>query len=201
MRLHGSLHDLQGPQAAADCVQMNKRFYITQSDAGRMRLLPWLWLLLRVAADSSPLLLQRNVLLAEKHGLNDLAGKSVYLVMIDRFSREGGKSSDDSRACEGHHWCNGTIKGITEHLDYISAMGWDCIWVTPVIKNFYGPDLGDSGFGYHGYWAENFYEIDPNFGTKDDLKELVQQTHKHGPLARYSFMQERSSSLLVGRGF
>ena len=64
-------------------------------------------------------------------------------------------------------------------------MGWDCIWVTPVVKNFYGPDLGESGFGYHGYWAEDFYAIDPSFGTKEDLQELVKETHKYGMLARY----------------
>lgn len=146
--------------------------------------------------ESSPLLLQKKIHLAdtpkpkrsleeqlevlEVTDLHDLAGKSVYLVMIDRFSREGGHSSEHLEACEGGQWCNGTLKGITSHLDYISAMGFDCIWVTPVVKNFYGPDLGESGYGYHGYWAEDFYSIDPNFGTKDDLKELVQQTHRHG---------------------
>lgn len=114
--------------------------------------------------------------------MNDLAGKSVYLVMIDRFGREGGHSNYNLEACGGDNWCNGTLKGITAHLDYISAMGWDCIWLTPVVKNFYGPDLGASGYGYHGYWAEDFTEIDPNFGSKDDLKTLVQETHRHGNL-------------------
>ena len=64
------------------------------------------------------------------------------------------------------------------------GMGWDCIWVTPVVKDFYGPDLGQSGYGYHGYWTEDFTQIDPNFGTADDLKELVQETHKHGSLGK-----------------
>lgn len=138
-----------------------------------------------VAADSSPLLLQKNIHLAEnrparRNNHHDLAGKSVYLVMIDRFGREGGLSHGNLEACGGERWCNGTLKGITSHLDYISGMGWDCIWVTPVVKNFYGPDLGQSGYGYHGYWTEDFTQIDPNFGTADDLKELVQETHKHG---------------------
>ena len=67
---------------------------------------------------------------------------------------------------------------------FSGGMGWDCIWVTPVVKNFYGPDLGQSGYGYHGYWTEDFTQIDPNFGTADDLKELVQETHKHGSLGK-----------------
>jgi glycosidase len=42
--------------------------------------------------------------------------------MIDRFGREGGLSHGNLEACGGERWCNGTLKGITSHLDYIS--GW-----------------------------------------------------------------------------
>ena len=59
-------------------------------------------------------------------------------------------------------------------------MGFDCIWVTPVVKNFYGPASEESGYGYHGYWAEDFYEIDSNFGSREDLQELIHETHRHG---------------------
>lgn len=99
--------------------------------------------------------------------------------MTDRFSRFGGVSQNDSNPCAGNNWCNGTLKGITSQLEYIRDMGFDCIWVTPVVLNFYGPD-GPSGWGYHGYWAQDYYRIDPNFGTKEDLKELVEQTHNMG---------------------
>ena len=127
---------------------------------------------------------QMGALVPRRTHRSDLAGKSVYLVMIDRFAREGGLSHDNAEPCGGERWCNGTLKGITKHLDYISGMGWDCIWVTPVVKNFYGPDLGQSGYGYHGYWTEDFTEIDPHFGTAEDLRELVQETHKHGSLGQ-----------------
>mmetsp|Transcript_61908 Transcript_61908/g.156569 ORF Transcript_61908/g.156569 Transcript_61908/m.156569 type:complete len:651 (-) Transcript_61908:55-2007(-) len=107
----------------------------------------------------------------------NIAGKSVYLIMTDRFSREGGFSSGDESACSGNNWCNGTLRGITAHLPYIKGMGFDCIWVTPPVKNFDGDD-GQSGYGYAGYWAEDYYDIDPHFGSKADLKELVSETHK-----------------------
>eukprot|EP00435_Cladocopium_sp_Y103_P052265 s48_g16.t1 len=58
-------------------------------------------------------------------------------------------------------------------------MGFDCIWVTPVVLNLYGPD-GQSGYGYHGYWAQDWFRIDPNFGTAEDMKLLVQKTHEKG---------------------
>ena len=111
--------------------------------------------------------------------LHDLGGKSVYLIMPDRFSRLGGVSQGDPSPCTGNDWCNGTIKGITSQLEYIRDMGFDCIWVTPMVLNMYGPD-GPSGYGYHGYWAQDYYQIDPNFGTQQDLKELIQETHNMG---------------------
>eukprot|EP00434_Breviolum_minutum_P013933 symbB.v1.2.012288.t4/scaffold847.1/size158198/3 len=58
-------------------------------------------------------------------------------------------------------------------------MGFDCIWVTPVVLNLYGPD-GQSGYGYHGYWAQDWTRIDPNFGTAEEMKELVEKTHEKG---------------------
>ncbi|CAE7861083.1 ALP1 [Symbiodinium necroappetens] len=135
-------------------------------------------------ADQSQLLQRQRARSALKaddvpYTLHDLGGKSVYLVMTDRFSRFGGVSQNDSNPCAGNNWCNGTLKGITSQLEYIRDMGFDCIWVTPVVLNFYGPD-GPSGWGYHGYWAQDYYRIDPNFGTKEDLKELVEQTHNMG---------------------
>lgn len=49
-------------------------------------------------------------------------------------------------------------------------MGFDAIWISPVVKN--------SGSGYHGQWATDFQSINEHFGTSGDLKELVQAAHK-----------------------
>ena len=51
-------------------------------------------------------------------------------------------------------------------------MGFDAIWISPVIEN--------TPNGYHGYWARNFNEINPHFGTRQDLKNLVNEAHKKG---------------------
>lgn len=49
-------------------------------------------------------------------------------------------------------------------------MGFDAIWISPVVENV--------GAGsYHGYWAKNLYEVNPQFGSKEDLKELVTKCH------------------------
>jgi len=66
--------------------------------------------------------------------------------------------------------CNGTLSGVTEKLDYLAALGVNCLWFTPI---FPSPS-------YHGYDATSFFEINPRLGTKDDFKELVDGAHHRG---------------------
>lgn len=70
------------------------------------------------------------------------------------------------------NYCGGTFKGIEAHLDYIQGMGFDAIWISPVVDNF--------GNGYHGYWAANWEKINSHFGSEDDLKALVKAAHDKG---------------------
>jgi len=51
-------------------------------------------------------------------------------------------------------------------------MGFDAIWITPVVENLDG--------GYHGYWAKNIYNLNPNFGTENDLLTLKQELRNRG---------------------
>jgi len=51
-------------------------------------------------------------------------------------------------------------------------MGFDAIWISPVVVNY--PN------GYHGYWAKDILNINPYFGTAQDLKDLVSACHKKG---------------------
>lgn len=44
-------------------------------------------------------------------------------------------------------------------------MGFDAIWITPIVEN--------KELGYHGYWAKNLYEVNENYGTKQDLKGTI----------------------------
>lgn len=61
----------------------------------------------------------------------------------------------------------GDLKGITDKLDYIADLGYTGIWMTPI---FSSPT-------YHKYNASNYFEIDEDFGTMDDLKALVKEAH------------------------
>ncbi len=66
--------------------------------------------------------------------------------------------------------CNGTLRGITQKLDYIAGLGVNCLWLTPV---FPSPS-------YHHYDATSFFEVNPRLGTKEDFKELLDEAHARG---------------------
>eukprot|EP00767_Chilomastix_cuspidata_P001057 gnl/Chilomastix_cuspidata/1318.p1 GENE.gnl/Chilomastix_cuspidata/1318~~gnl/Chilomastix_cuspidata/1318.p1 ORF type:complete len:482 (+),score=96.41 gnl/Chilomastix_cuspidata/1318:145-1446(+) len=67
------------------------------------------------------------------------------------------------------NYCGGTFDGIVDQLDYISELGFNAIWISPVITNRPG--------GYHGYWAEDIWGINSNFGSASDLRVLVDECH------------------------
>ncbi|PWA07026.1 alpha-amylase family glycosyl hydrolase [Flavobacterium laiguense] len=115
-------------------------------------------------------------------------GANLYFLMTDRFYN-GDKSNDVSfnrnkktgklRGFEG-----GDIKGIIQKLDegYFTKLGINVIWFTPVVEQIHdGVDEGTGmSYGFHGYWARDWTALDPNFGTKKDLEQLVKKAHAKG---------------------
>jgi len=95
--------------------------------------------------------------------------RTVYQLLTDRFARSDGSTNGCG---DLSNYCGGTFQGIINKLDYITGMGFDAIWISPIISNY--------GNGYHGYWAKNIYEINGHFGSADDLKNLVNACHAKG---------------------
>ncbi len=62
----------------------------------------------------------------------------------------------------------GDFNGITAKLDYIKEMGFNGIWLMPMTK----------GTSYHKYDVEDYYAVDPNFGTLEDFQKLLAEAHK-----------------------
>jgi len=113
---------------------------------------------------------------------------NVYFLLTDRFFNgdtsndvnfERTKETGELRGFEG-----GDIKGIIEKLKegYFTKLGVNAIWMTPIVEQIHGKTDEGTGvtYGYHGYWTKDWTKIDPNFGTKEDVKELVQLAHKKG---------------------
>ncbi|MGK0324988.1 MAG: alpha-amylase [Polaribacter sp.] len=115
-------------------------------------------------------------------------GANIYFLLTDRFNN-GDTSNDINfdrsqetgklRGFEG-----GDIKGITQKIKegYFTDLGINAIWMTPIVEQIHGGTDEGTGFsyGYHGYWTKDWTKIDPNYGTKEDLKELVKVAHNNG---------------------
>ena len=105
----------------------------------------------------------------------------IYLITPDRFSN-GDKKNDivsslrekkiNRRKPSSRH--GGDIKGIINHLDYISDMGFTAIWSTPMLEN----DM--KNLSYHGYAITDLYKIDPRMGTNELYKELSVKAKNKG---------------------
>jgi len=65
----------------------------------------------------------------------------------------------------------GDLPGLTESLDYLQWLGVDCIWIPPIFES----PLLDGG-----YDVADFYAIQPDLGTLDDLADLIGETHRRG---------------------
>jgi glycosidase len=99
----------------------------------------------------------------------------IYFLMVDRFHddtpRTPVKQSGRSRGIQApdNAFFGGTIKGVIQNLDYIAGLGCTAIWLSPVFENNPG--------AYHGYNINNYLDIDPHFGKKEDLIDLVDAAH------------------------
>ena len=115
-------------------------------------------------------------------------GANVYFLLTDRF-KNGNLSNDinfdrKEKAAVLRGFEGGDLRGIIQKIDdnYFSDLGINAIWMTPVVEQIHGATNEGTGntYAFHGYWAKDWTELDPNFGTKIDLKELVEKAHKKG---------------------
>ena len=90
--------------------------------------------------------------------------RSIYQVLTDRFAR-----TSDTGWCNYSQYCGGNYRGLISKLDYIKGMGFDAIWISPIIENTEG--------SYHGYHFTNLYNLNYHFGSEDDFKALVSECH------------------------
>lgn len=115
-------------------------------------------------------------------------GANVYFLLTDRF-KNGDKSNDinferKEKAAVLRGFEGGDLRGVIQKIDdnYFSNLGINAIWMTPLVEQIHGATNEGTGntYGFHGYWAKDWTALDPNFGTKADLKELVEKAHQKG---------------------
>lgn len=118
-----------------------------------------------------------------------LNGGLMYQIFVDRFNiggerkktKQGVVYRDDWGGCpefratkEGkilnNDFFGGNIKGITKKLAYLKGLGVTCIYMNPIFE----------ARSNHKYDTGNYRKVDPDFGTADDLKELIKKAAKKG---------------------
>lgn len=102
----------------------------------------------------------------------------MYLITPDRFAN-GDKTNDvikgmkeeelDRNEPFARH--GGDLRGITSKLDYIKELGFNSLWICPVLTN----DMAKES--YHGYAITDHFNIDPRFGSLEEYRELVDGMH------------------------
>ena len=114
-------------------------------------------------------------------------GANVYFLLTDRFNNGNPENdlnferTDTTGVLRG--FMGGDIQGITQKIKqgYFTELGVNAIWFTPVVEQIHGSTDEGTGvsYGYHGYWAKDWTALDPNFGTKKDLEDLVKAAHSN----------------------
>lgn len=120
----------------------------------------------------------------------------LYFLLVDRFSdgREAGRPLLDRNNLSaarpniggkpwrwdlwaesgGARWQGGTLKGVRSKLSYLKGLGITAIWLSPVFKQRCHLDT------YHGYGIQDLLDVDPHFGDRRDLIDLVDAAHAEG---------------------
>ena len=107
----------------------------------------------------------------------------VYQVFVDRFNPGSEHVWFAPETPAGFY--GGRIRGITEKLDYIAALGANVLWLTPI---FPSPS-------HHGYDATDLFEVEPRLGTKGDLQALLAAAHQLGMRVLLDFVPNHWSHL------
>jgi hypothetical protein len=126
--------------------------------------------------------------------------QALYFLLVDRFSdgnENGGHRDNDGRPVTsggtplhtpgnpgripydewlnaGSGWQGGTLEGLRSKLGYLKRLGVTALWVSPVFRQV------AFKASYHGYGIQNFLDVDPHFGTREQFRDFVRAAHDHG---------------------
>ncbi|KAI9768822.1 MAG: hypothetical protein M1840_004636 [Geoglossum simile] len=85
----------------------------------------------------------------------------------------GGPKDEKTWRDAGGKYVGGTLKGITSKIGYLKRLGVTAIWVGPIFKQVAYQET------YHGYGVQDFLDVEKHFGTREELRTLVDTAHSH----------------------
>lgn len=116
----------------------------------------------------------------KEKGYKDLRGRIVKKGATTLYTAEDNGNATESETDKkawldaGRRFVGGTLAGLQSKLGYLKRLGVTAIWIGPVFKQVAA--LGT----YHGYGVQNFLDVEPRFGTREQLRHLVQSAHEIG---------------------
>ncbi|MGA0846598.1 MAG: alpha-amylase family glycosyl hydrolase, partial [Luteolibacter sp.] len=122
------------------------------------------------------------LLLAHHTSARSWTDEVIYFVMTDRFL-DGDPDNNQPPGCDPklhdplqsdiNRYHGGDLRGLETALQsgYFNDLGVTALWLTPVLKNVWrsGYDLGGWKTGYHGYWTQDWLDIDPHLVSRNSL--------------------------------
>lgn len=105
----------------------------------------------------------------------------IYFVLTARFNdgdasnnRGGSQHAKSGNAANDDPMFRGDFKGLVNKLDYVKALGFSAVWITPVVLN-------RSDYDYHGYHGWDFYRVDPRLESAGaSYQDLIDAAHAKG---------------------
>ncbi len=101
---------------------------------------------------------------------NNIQDEIIYDILVDRFNNGNQQNSEQVDVNDPYTYNGGDIEGVTMMLSEIKSRGFTTILLSSIWEN--------APKGYHGYWIEDFYKIEEQFGTIDDMKNLIKEAHQ-----------------------
>src|SRR5699024_3967054 len=124
-----------------------------------------------------PLLFMSAVPVSAENDENDgndpdvriLQDEIVYHILVDRFNNGNQAPSDQVDLDDPYAYHGGDLQGSTDMLQALDSEGFTAVSLSPIMEN--------AENGYHGYWADDFFDVEDEFGTMEDLKALIKEAH------------------------
>lgn len=122
----------------------------------------------------------------------------MYFLMTDRF-HDGDAANNNPPGCDPalydpkqkdiSRYMGGDLRGVEKALQagYFNDLGVTALWLTPVVKNVWrsGYDLGGWKTGYHGYWSQDWLDIDPHLVSRASLTGKAYADNAEGRMEHY----------------
>jgi glycosidase len=115
-----------------------------------------------------------------ENGYKDNEGNLVRSGTTPAYSPAGAENAVKTEA-DAAHWreagtkyVGGTLKGLESKIGYLKRLGVTALWISPIFKQVRFRET------YHSYGIQSFLEVEPHFGSREDLREVVRTAHANG---------------------